>query len=258
MKMISAEEEVLLAQRIRNGDNDAIELLVQANLRFVVSVAKQYQNHGLTLNDLISEGNVGLIKAATRFDERRGFKFISYAVWWIRQTISAAIAGHARVVRLPSNQISSLRSMKKGRAQLEQELEREPTSAELAEVMEVDQSRIDHLRSISEFPRSFDAPAKVDSMLTLVDVFVDDEQDRPDQSVDKESINVDVQRVLQTLTERDRGIVCAFYGIGAEGAKTLDEIGFIFGLTRERVRQIKENAIRKLRSQSTYQLLQNQ
>lgn len=251
--MISADEEAVLAKRIREGDKEAVLRLAEANLRFVISVAKQYQNHGLPLTDLISEGNLGLLKAAERFDERRGFKFISYAVWWIRQTIAAAITDHSRTVRLPSNQMAALRSLNKSKALLEQELEREPSPDELAELMDLDASRIDQLHKISAFPRSFDAPTSDDSSQTLVDIFIDPDPDNPDQFANNEYKQEKVRHILSILSERERNIVCAYYGIGLDGNKTLDEIGSVMGLTRERVRQIRENAVRKMRTRSSDQ-----
>lgn len=254
-KMISSEEECALAKEVRAGSQEAVSKLVRANLRFVVSVAKQYQNHGLGLSDLINEGNIGLMKAATRFDERRGFKFISYAVWWIRQSITASITSNARTIRLPGNQITAARNLRKGQAQLEQDLEREASVTEMAEHLDVDTISIDKLTSITEYVNSLDAPMKEDSTQTLGDIFIDIDQKWADHGVDQESMRMEIDRALRTLTQRECAIVSAFYGLGNDGSKTLEEIGLLFGLTRERVRQIKENAIRKLRSTASVNLL---
>ncbi len=252
--LITAEEEVVLAQKIKKGDERALAKMVKANLRFVVSVAKQYQNQGLSLPDLINEGNLGLIKAARRFDETRGFKFISYAVWWIRQSILQALAEQSRIVRLPLNQVGHLNKINKAYSRLEQEYEREPTAAELAEVLELPADKVWDMMQISGRHVSLDGPAQ-SSEGTLLDVLVNYNSPRADHLLMNESLQKEIQRSLETLTERERDVIKLFFGIGYKQGYTLEEIGEKFDLTRERVRQIKEKAIRRLRHTSRSKLL---
>lgn len=254
-ELISAEEEVLLAQRIRQGDQKALEKLCKANLRFVVSVAKQYQNQGLSLPDLINEGNLGLIKAAQRFDETRGFKFISYAVWWIRQSILQALAEQSRIVRLPLNQVGSLNKIKKESSRLEQKFERTPSSDEIAASLEIPEYKIDAALKISTRYVSMDAPLSEDEDMKFIDVFVDEDTPVTDAGLMRESLAREIQRSLSTLTEKERDVVNLYYGIGMSHGLTLEEIGAKFDLTRERVRQIKEKAIRRLKHTSRSKLL---
>ncbi len=253
--MITADEEVLLAQRIKTGDQKALEKLIKANLRFVVSVAKQYQNQGLSLPDLINEGNLGLIKAAQRFDETRGFKFISYAVWWIRQSILQALAEQSRIVRLPLNQVGSLNKISKEASRLEQKFERPPSAFELSESLEIPQQKIDAALKISTRYVSMDAPLPQDEDSKFIDFFVSDDIPVTDYGLMRESLSQEIQRSLATLTEKERDVVNLFYGIGVPHGLTLDEIGSKFDLTRERVRQIKEKAIRRLKHTSRSKLL---
>ncbi len=255
VQLITPEEEVQLAKRIKEGDKEALSTLTNANLRFVVSVAKQYQNQGLSLSDLINEGNVGLIKAASRFDETKGFKFISYAVWWIRQTILQALAEQARIVRLPMNKIGSLSKVSKAFTLLEQEFEREPSSHELAEVLDINLSDVASLMHASGKHISFDAPISDGEDATLLDVLQTDENDLPDDKLMNESLKKEVKRVLAVLSSRDADIICHYYGLAGNLSLTLEEIGDKFGLTRERVRQIKERAIRRLRKASSSRIL---
>ena len=247
--MITVEEEVELAQRIKKGDQAALEKLTKANLRFVVSVAKQYQNQGLTLPDLINEGNLGLIKAAEKFDETRGFKFISYAVWWIRQSILQALAEQSRIVRLPLNQVGSLNKINKAFARFEQENERTPSPEELATVLDLPKEKVADTLRVSGRHVSVDAPFAEGEDNSLLDVLVNNDSPNADRSLINESLSTEVERALATLTERERDIVKYFFGIGT-AEMTLEEIGEKFGLTRERVRQIKEKAIRRLRHSS--------
>ncbi|MGE5382704.1 MAG: RNA polymerase sigma factor RpoD/SigA [Omnitrophica WOR_2 bacterium] len=256
-ELISAEEEVLLAQRIRQGDQKALDKLCKANLRFVVSVAKQYQNQGLSLPDLINEGNLGLIKAAQRFDETRGFKFISYAVWWIRQSILQALAEQSRIVRLPLNQVGSLNKIKKESSRLEQKYERTPSSDEIADSLEIPEYKIDAALKISTRYISMDAPLSEDEDMKFIDVFVDEDTPVTDAGLMKESLAREIQRSLATLTEKERDVVNLYYGIGMNHGLTLEEIGAKFDLTRERVRQIKEKAIRRLKHTSRSKLLKS-
>lgn len=256
-ELISADEEVQLAQRIRSGDQAALEKLCKANLRFVVSVAKQYQNQGLGLPDLINEGNVGLIKAARRFDETRGFKFISYAVWWIRQSILQALAEQSRIVRLPLNQVGSLSKMSKASIKLEQRFERSPSIDELATELELSQQKVADTLRMSSRIVSMDAPIDQDEETKLVDVFVNEDTPDTDENLIRESLSREVQRSLSTLTDKERGIINMFYGIGYPHSYTLEEIGSMFDLTRERVRQIKEKAIRRLKHSSRSKLLKS-
>ncbi|HAG17363.1 MAG TPA: RNA polymerase subunit sigma [Bacteroidales bacterium] len=253
--LISPEEEVRLAQLIRDGDRKALNTLVKANLRFVVSVAKQYQNQGLSLPDLINEGNVGLIKAAKRFDETRGFKFISYAVWWIRQAILQALAEQSRIVRLPLNQVGSINKIKKTISKLEQELNRAPYMEEVAASLETPEYKIDAAMRISNRSISIDAPLSSDDDTTMVDFITSEDTPDTDNFLMQESLMQEIQRSLSTLTEKERDVINLYYGIGLNHGLTLDEIGDKFDLTRERVRQIKEKAIRRLKHSSRSKLL---
>jgi RNA polymerase primary sigma factor len=254
-ELITAEEEVQLAKRIKEGDEEALEKLTRANLRFVVSVAKQYQNQGLSLPDLINEGNLGLIKAARRFDETRGFKFISYAVWWIRQSILQALAEQSRIVRLPLNQVGSLNKINKAYSKLEQEYEREPSTEELAEATDIPVEKVADTLRVSGKHISIDAPLIAGEESTLVEVIPNSDSPSADAQLLKESLEREVERALSTLTERERDVIKLFYGIGVAHPLTLEEIGDKFNLTRERVRQIKEKAIRRLRHSSRSKLL---
>ena len=256
-ELISAEEEVLLAQRIKLGDARALDKLTKSNLRFVVSVSKQYQNQGLTLPDLINEGNLGLIKAAQRFDETRGFKFISYAVWWIRQSILQAIAEQARIVRLPLNQVGSLNRINKAFSRLEQEFEREPSADEIAESLEIDESKVTESQKISGRHVSMDAPFKDGEDGTLLDVLSNSNSPKADINLLNESLQKEIDRSLSTLTERERDVIKLFFGIAIPHPLSLEEIGEKFDLTRERVRQIKEKGIRRLRHSSRSKLLKS-
>jgi len=255
-ELITAEEEVVLAKKIRDGDQDALEKLTRANLRFVVSVAKQYQNQGLSLPDLINEGNLGLIKAARRFDETRGFKFISYAVWWIRQSILQALAEQSRIVRLPLNQVGSLNKINKAYSKLEQEYEREPTADEIAELLDLPIDKVSDTMKVSGRHVSMDAPFANGEESSLLDVLVNHDSLKADSGLIMESLSKEIDRALSTLTERERDVVKLFFGIGLNHGLTLEEIGDKFDLTRERVRQIKEKAIRRLRHSSRSKLLQ--
>jgi RNA polymerase primary sigma factor len=245
--LITADEEVRLAKRIKEGDQIALEKLTKANLRFVVSVAKQYQNQGLTLGDLINEGNLGLIKAAQRFDETRGFKFISYAVWWIRQSILQALAEQSRIVRLPLNRVGSLNKISKTFSELEQKYEREPSADELAEVLQVTTAEVIDTMKISGRHVSMDAPFAQGEENSLLDVLENDGEETPDQGLITDSLRKEVTRALATLTQREADVIALYFGLNGEQALTLEEIGEKFALTRERVRQIKEKAIRRLR-----------
>ena len=246
-EMISVEEEVELAQRIRKGDRKALERLTKANLRFVVSVAKQYQNQGLSLPDLINEGNLGLIKAAEKFDETRGFKFISYAVWWIRQSILQASAEQSRIVRLPLNQVGSANKINKVLSKFEQENERRPSVEEISEKLDIPEDKIDEAMSVNSRHVSVDAPFIDGEDNSLLDVLVNDDAPMADKTLVMESLKAEINNALKTLNERERNVIEAFYGIN-QPELTLEEIGVKYGLTRERVRQIKEKAIRRLRT----------
>src|SRR5574344_578299 len=252
--LITVEEEV--AQAIRRGDRKALEKLTRANLRFVVSVAKQYQNQGLSLPDLINEGNLGLIKAAEKFDETRGFKFISYAVWWIRQSILQALAEQSRIVRLPLNQVGSLNKINKALSKFEQENERMPSPEELADILDIPRDKIADTLRVSGRHVSVDAPFVDGEDNSLLDVLVNSDSPNADRGLVNESLNKEIERALSTLTERERDIVKYFFGIGTQ-EMTLEEIGEYFGLTRERVRQIKEKAIRRLRHSARSKLLKS-
>jgi len=253
-ELITVEEEVDLARRIRQGDQIALEKLTKANLRFVVSVAKQYQNQGLSLPDLINEGNLGLIKAAEKFDETRGFKFISYAVWWIRQSILQSLAEQSRIVRLPLNQVGSINKINKAFSKFEQEFERKPTDEELSELLDIPKDKISDSLRVSGRHLSMDAPFADGEDGSLKDVLINDDSPNADTGLMKESLSREIDRALSTLTERERDIVRLFFGI-EKPEMTLEEIGDHFGLTRERVRQIKEKAIRRLRHSTRSKLL---
>ena len=255
-ELITVEEEVELAQRIRKGDQEALEKLTKANLRFVVSVAKQYQNQGLSLPDLINEGNLGLIKAAEKFDETRGFKFISYAVWWIRQSILQALAEQSRIVRLPLNQVGSLNKINKAFARFEQEHERTPSPEELATEQDLPREKVTDTLRVAGRHVSVDAPFADGEDNSLLDVLVNPDSPNADRGLISESLSTEVDRALETLTERERDIIKYFFGIGCS-EMTLEEIGEKFDLTRERVRQIKEKAIRRLRHSSRSKLLKS-
>ena len=253
-ELITVEQEVELAARIRKGDRRALETLTKANLRFVVSVAKQYQNQGLSLPDLINEGNLGLIKAAEKFDETRGFKFISYAVWWIRQSILQALAEQARIVRLPLNQVGSLNKITKALAKFEQENERRPSSEELASIIGLPVDKIGDTLKVQGRHISVDAPFVEGEDNSLLDVLVNDDSPMADKTLVNESLSKEIDRALDTLTPREKDIIRMFFGIGCH-EMTLEEIGQTFGLTRERVRQIKEKAIRRLRGNTKNKML---
>ncbi|MCS7004748.1 MAG: sigma-70 family RNA polymerase sigma factor [Cytophagales bacterium] len=255
--LLAPDEEVELAKRIREGDQQALEKLTKANLRFVVSVAKQYQNQGLSLGDLINEGNLGLIKAAQRFDETRGFKFISYAVWWIRQSILQALAEQSRIVRLPLNRVGSLNRINKTFSELEQQFEREPSPDEVAEVLDLPVSEVDGTLRLSGRHVSMDAPFVAGEENNLYDVIENESEEKPDASLMNDSLRKEVQRALSTLTKREADVISLYFGLNGENAMTLEEIGEKFNLTRERVRQIKEKAIRRLRHTSRSKALKS-
>ena len=255
-ELVSPEEEVELAQRIRKGDQEALDKLTRANLRFVVSVAKQYQNQGLSLPDLINEGNLGLIKAAEKFDETRGFKFISYAVWWIRQSILQALAEQSRIVRLPLNQVGSLNKINKALGKFEQENERQPSTEELADMIDIPKDKIADTLRVSGRHVSVDAPFVEGEDNSLLDVLPNDDSPSADRGLTNESLGTEIERALQILTVREREIIKSFFGIGCQ-EMTLEEIGERLDLTRERVRQIKEKAIRKLKKPSASKLLKS-
>ena len=255
-EMVSAEEEVELAQLIRKGDKKALERLTRANLRFVVSVAKQYQNQGLSLPDLINEGNLGLLKAAERFDETRGFKFISYAVWWIRQSILQAISEQSRIVRLPLNQVGSVNKINREISKFEQENERRPSVHEIADNIDLPQEKIDDAMNISGRHLSVDAPFSDAEDSSLLDVLINEDIPPTDVSLVSESLKSEIQAALSVLNERERNVIEASYGLGMQEL-TLEEIGEKYGLSRERVRQIKEKAIRKLRASTQNKILKS-
>jgi RNA polymerase primary sigma factor len=258
VELISPEEEVKLAIRIKQGDQKALDKLTKANLRFVVSVAKQYQNQGLSLPDLINEGNLGLIKAAQRFDETRGFKFISYAVWWIRQSILQALAEQSRIVRLPLNKVGLTNRIQKAYSQLEQEFEREPSAEELAEVLELDIEEVSSSLGIAARHVSMDTPLSEGEDNTLIDVLENPNAELANANIEhKESLKQEIDRSLKTLTERQKEVICFFFGIGVDHPMSLEDIGERFNLTRERVRQIKDKAITKLRSNSRSKMLRS-
>ena len=256
--LISADEEVELAARIREGDQAALQRLTKANLRFVISVSKQYQNQGLSLSDLINEGNLGLIKAAQRFDEKRGFKFISYAVWWIRQSILQAIAEHARIVRLPLNKIGTINKINKTFSALEQEFERTPSVSEVAETLEVSEKEVKKAQHISGRHVSMDAPLGADSDNDMYEVFSNKETETaPEDDLLEGTLNDEISRILETLSPREADIIRLYFGIDQPYPLTLEEIGDKFDLTRERVRQLKEKGLRKLKQKSRSKLLKS-
>jgi len=256
--LLTADEEVSLAKRIKEGDKLALEQLTKANLRFVVSVSKQYQNQGLSLSDLINEGNLGLIKAAQRFDETRGFKFISYAVWWIRQSILQALAEQSRIVRLPLNKVGSLNKINRAFAELEQEFEREPSTDEIATMLEISVEEIETTLGVAARHVSMDAPFVEGEDNSLLDVLENDNTDNTDKSLEySESLRGEIERSLSTLTQRQSSVIKLYFGIGIEHPMSLEDIGEQFGLTRERVRQIKDKAINKLRSTTRSKLLKH-
>lgn len=246
-KLLTTEEEVELARRIKKDDNDALDQLIKGNLRFVVSVAKQYQNQGLSLSDLINEGNLGLIKAAMRFDETRGFKFISYAVWWIRQSILQALSEKAMMVRLPMNKIGSMKKINKTFNQLEQEFQREPTSEEVAILLNITAENVEEAQTTFLQHLSLDAPVRSDEEDNLYDLLLNEDSLNPEKELLKNSLHKEIERTLSVLPKREAEVIRYYFGLGGHRQHTLDEIGEEFGLTRERVRQIKEKTIKKLR-----------
>jgi RNA polymerase primary sigma factor len=253
--LLTADQEVDLAQRIRQGDQEALERLTKANLRFVVSVAKQYQNQGLSLNDLINEGNLGLIKAALRFDETRGFKFISYAVWWIRQSILQGLAEHSRIVRLPANKVGALNKLKQTFAQLEQEFEREPTPEEVAEVMEISSDEVGDYIKTGGRHISLDAPIGPEEEGNMMNIMRDKDSKSPESGLISDSLKKEVKRILNALSPRESIILSHFFGLNGNDYLSFEEIGQKLNLSRERVRQLKEKAIKKLRKGSHNKLL---
>jgi len=255
VELITADEEVELAKKIRKGDKEALEILIKANLRFVVSVAKQYQNQGLSLPDLINEGNLGLIKAAQRYDETRGFKFISYGVWWIRQSILQALAEQARIVRLPLNKIGSITRINKTFNRLEQEFQREPTPEEVATLLDTSPEIVEDALRVSSHHISMDAPIYDDEVSNLYDVLLNEDSLSPDRALMKVSLCKEIERTLSTLNEREADVIRYYFGLNGKRQYTLEEIGDEFGLTRERVRQIKEKTIKKMRNHYRNRLL---
>jgi RNA polymerase primary sigma factor len=255
--LITADDEVKLTQRIKEGDQGALDKMVKANLRFVVSVGKQYQNKGLSLGDLINEGNVGLVKAAMRFDETRGFKFISYAVWWIRQSIMQALAEQSRVVRIPLNRVGTLNKLNKTFAALEQQFQRDPSAEELAEVLDLAPEEVRETAQMGTRQVSINAPFVQGEENGLLDVLEDESEETPDSTLISNSLRQDVQRSLSTLTERESDIISLYFGLNGKPAMTLEEIGLKFNLTRERVRQVKEKGIRRLQSTSRSNVLKH-
>ena len=259
--LVTPEEEVELAQRIKAGDRMALDQLVRANLRFVVSVAKQYQNQGLSLQDLINEGNVGLIKAAQRFDETRGFKFISYAVWWIRQSTLQDVAEQARIIRLPLNQVGAISKLKKTAAMLEQEYNRKPSAEELAKEMDLSEAKVQSLMGMNMRQISTDAPLDDDEEGNFLDVYVEQDSVATDEAVENESNQNAIQRSLSCLTDKERHVINMYYGIGTPREYSLDEIALDLGISRERTRQIRDRALKRLKtgtSSSLYQMYMNQ
>jgi RNA polymerase primary sigma factor len=260
-RLVTPEEEVELSRRIKAGDQEALDQLVRANLRFVVSVAKQYQNQGLSLQDLINEGNVGLIKAAQRFDETRGFKFISYAVWWIRQSILQAVAEQARTIRLPLNQVGAVSKLKKTIAMLEQEYQRRPSTEEIANELDMPESKVRALLGMNLHQISTDAPIDDEDDSNFLDVYVDSDSVATDEAVENESNNNAIQRSLKTLSEKERIVITMYYGIGTPREYSLDEIALHLGISRERTRQIRDRALKRLKSNpnsALYQMYSNQ
>ena len=256
--MVTPHEEVELARRIKQGDHDALDKLTRANLRFVVSVAKQYQNQGMSLPDLINEGNLGLIKAAQRFDETKGFKFISYAVWWIRQSILQAIAEQSRMVRLPLNQIGAMNKVKKALSKLEQQYGRDPSPEEISAVVDLSYGQVRDVLRVTNRPVSMDAPFdNNDENNTLLDVLANDDTPGTDSSLIDQSLTEDINRSLSTLSKREAEVIRMFFGIGTKHSMSLDEIGVELSLTRERVRQIKETGLRRLKHNSRNKLLKS-
>ncbi|HEX7584944.1 MAG TPA: RNA polymerase sigma factor RpoD/SigA [Prolixibacteraceae bacterium] len=255
IKLITAEEEVELAKKIKLGDKDALEELIKANLRFVVSVSKQYQNQGLSLPDLINEGNLGLIKAAQRYDETRGFKFISYGVWWIRQSILQALAEQARIVRLPLNKIGSITRINKTFSRLEQEYQREPTAEEVAFLLETSSDIVEDALKVSSHHISMDAPIDDEDGANLYDVLLNEDSLSPDTGLMKNSLSREIERTLSTLAKREADVIRRYFGISGHCEHSLEEIGDEFGLTSERVRQIKEKTIKKMRNHNRNKLL---
>lgn len=248
-RLLTADEEVELAQRIKAGDKAALDQLVRSNLRFVVSVAKQYQNQGLSLPDLINEGNLGLVKAAQRFDETRGFKFISYAVWWIRQSILQAVAEQSRIIRLPMNQVGAISKVKKVAAVMEQDMQRKPTVAEIAEAVNMTEAKVEELLNLNTHHISTDAPIDEDGEANFLDVFVQTDAVETDNNIEQESENNAIRQSLDKLSERERQIICLYFGLGTPREYSLEEIAMKFGLSRERVRNIRDKALKKMKTQ---------
>ena len=259
--LLTTEEEVELAQRIKAGDRAALDRLVKANLRFVVSVAKQYQNQGLSLQDLINEGNLGLVKAAQRFDETRGFKFISYAVWWIRQSILQAGAEQARIIRLPMNQVGALAKVKKAVSMLEQKLERRPTVKEIADAVDLPEDKVDQLMSLNSRAVSTDAPIDDQDDTNFLDIYVTEDKVQTDSAVEKESTSRAIRRSLDMLNEKERTIICMYFGLGSTREYSLEEIAMKLNISRERTRQIRDRALKRLKTEPNsplYQMYMNQ
>ena len=259
--LLTTEEEVELAQRIKAGDRAALDRLVKANLRFVVSVAKQYQNQGLSLQDLINEGNLGLVKAAQRFDETRGFKFISYAVWWIRQSILQAVAEQARIIRLPMNQVGALAKVKKAVSMLEQKLERRPTVKEIADAVDLPEDKVDQLMSLNSRAVSTDAPIDDQDDTNFLDIYVTEDEVQTDSAVEKESTSRAIHRSLDMLNEKERTIICMYFGLGSTREYSLEEIAMKLNISRERTRQIRDRALKRLKTEPNsplYQMYMNQ
>lgn len=255
-ELLTADEEVELSQRIKAGDKAALERLVRANLRFVVSVAKQYQNQGLSLQDLINEGNLGLVKAAQRFDETRGFKFISYAVWWIRQSILQAVAEQARIVRLPLNQVGALAKAKKASALLEQKLQRRPTAKEIGDAVDLPEERVEQLMGLNSRVVSTDAPLDDEDDSNFLDVFVNNDETRTDTIVEQESTSKAIRMSLDILNDKERTVLCLYFGLGTPREYTLEEIAMKLNISRERTRQIRDRALKRLKSQPDSPLFQ--
>ncbi len=255
-RLLTADEEVELAQRIKAGDKAALDQLVRSNLRFVVSVAKQYQNQGLSLPDLINEGNLGLVKAAQRFDETRGFKFISYAVWWIRQSILQAVAEQSRIIRLPMNQVGAISKVKKVASVMEQDMQRKPTVAEIAEAVNMTEAKVEELLNLNTHHISTDAPIDEDGEANFLDVFVQTDAVETDNSIEQESESNAIRQSLDRLSERERQIICHYFGLGTPREYSLEEIAMKFDLSRERVRNIRDKALKKMKTQTDSALYQ--